>query len=91
MRIEIDYATQVRTTVGVRGETLELTEGATLRVLLKRLCEVHPSIRDSWVADDGTPRAGLLVFVNDESRVDSSHYVLNHGDRVSLMTMVSGG
>lgn len=90
MRIEIEYGTQIRTDTGIERQSIDVHEPSSLADLLALLASTNNTL-DRWLHRDGTARAGLLVFVNDQSPQPHGSHQLSNGDLVSLLTLVSGG
>jgi molybdopterin converting factor small subunit len=77
--IQIQYFSKLR---DLRGpESVELAEGATVEVLLKRVFELTPSLA-AW-------NKHLLVAAGAEWV--QQNYVVKPGDLISLMPPVQGG
>ncbi len=91
MLIHIEYGTQVRAASNRAREEINIQGEPSLADLLSQLKQSQPEILHSWLDDAGRPKPGLLVFVNDESPHDVAATRLKQGDRVALMTLVSGG
>lgn len=91
MQIRIEYSTQVRVASGNSSEQVDVADGSTVADLLKQLVEFRAAAFSPWLSENGQPRPGLLVFVNDQSPGDLSSTRLRAGDQVALMTLVSGG
>ena len=79
MQIQIQYFSQLRDLGG--PEAVELAEGATVEMLLKKLFELSPGLM-AW-------NKHLLVAAGTEW-VDRN-YLLRPGDLISLMPPVQGG
>ena len=79
MLIQIQYFSQLRDFGG--PESVELAEGATVEILLKKIFELRPSLA-AW-------RKHLLVAAGTEWV--QPHYVVKPGDVISLMPPVQGG
>jgi molybdopterin converting factor small subunit len=77
--IQIQYFSQLRDLGG--PESLELAEGTTVEVLLKRLFELSPSL-ESW-------NKHLLIAAGTEWV--QRNYLVKPGDLISLMPPVQGG
>ena len=90
MRIEVEYGTQIRTAVGRERESVDLVDEETLAQLLAKLAAAHEPLA-TWLTIDGALRAGVLVFVNDQTPYKHAEHRLKEGDHVSLLTLVSGG
>ncbi len=91
MRIDIEYGTQVRAAGGKNCETIEAPDVCTVQACLLELMKSDRDYLKTWLDGSGVPKPGLLVFVNDESPANLLQHPLRERDRVSLMTLVSGG
>jgi molybdopterin synthase sulfur carrier subunit len=81
MKIEVLYFAQLKDTFGTDSEVLEVTDGVTTAEVLEQLRERH-----NWAGAEGVP----LTFAVNECVVDDTHR-LQDGDRLALLTPVSGG
>jgi molybdopterin converting factor small subunit len=92
MRVSVCYMAQLRTTVGVASETVQLAEGSTTADLVGSVAERHgEALRRVLFADSGRLHPAILVFVGD-SQVDAETPVpLRDGDSVTLLAPVAGG
>ncbi len=79
MRIQIQYFSQLRDLAG--PESVELAEGTTIEVLLRRLFELSPSL---------TPWDRHLLVAAGTEWVQRD-YLIQPGDLISLMPPVQGG
>ena len=79
MQIQIQYFSQLRDLGG--PESVELAEGTTVEMLLKKLFELNPGLM-AW-------NKHILVAAGTEW-VDRN-YLLRPGDLISLMPPVQGG
>jgi molybdopterin synthase sulfur carrier subunit len=81
MKIEILYFAQLRDILGIDSEVLEVSDGVTAADVLSELRK-----RPAWASAEGIP---LTVAVNESVEADT--YILGEGDRVAILTPVSGG
>lgn len=79
MKVQIQYFAQLRNSGG--PETVELPEGTTVEVLLKKLFVLKPNLA-AWDKH-------LLIAAGTEWV--QRDYVINQGDTISLMPPVQGG
>jgi len=91
VHIKIEYGTQVRSASGASDESLEVDEGASLADAVRLLVEQRRELLQPWFTADYRPRAGLLIFVNDQTPSSLESTRLRAGDQISLMTLISGG
>ena len=79
MKVQIQYFAQLRDLAG--PESVELAEGTTVELLLKKLFELKPDLA-AWDKH-------LLIAAGTEWV--QRDYVINSGDTLSLMPPVQGG
>ena len=79
MKVQILYFAQLRDLAG--PESVELAEGTTVELLLKKLFELKPDLA-AWDKH-------LLIAAGTEWV--QRDYVINSGDTLSLMPPVQGG
>lgn len=90
MQIVINYMAQLRARTGTSSEVIDLPEGSSARDLVAALADSHNrDVAALLVEDSGTPVSTLLFFVGEDRR--GWEEVLHDGDRVTLMTPISGG
>lgn len=81
IRVELLFFAQIREAVGHRSERVEIEDGTTVEDLVNVLRR-----RPEWRAVESLP----LRFAVNERVVDSG-YTLCDGERLALLTPVSGG
>jgi molybdopterin converting factor small subunit len=79
VKVQIQYFAQLRDSAG--PESVELAEGTTVELLLKKLFELKPNLAP-WDKH-------LLIAAGTEWV--QRDYVINRGDTISLMPPVQGG
>jgi molybdopterin converting factor small subunit len=79
VKVQIQYFAQLRDLAG--PESVELAEGTTVELLLKKLFELKPDLA-AWDKH-------LLIAAGTEWV--QRDYVINSGDTLSLMPPVQGG
>lgn len=94
MKVEIQFEAQLRQVAEAPSVQLDLAEGTSLAAGVAQAAEGSAqALRDRLLADDGSVRAGLLVFVNDQpvsaDRIPDT--ALCDGDTVLLLPPISGG
>jgi sulfur carrier protein ThiS len=92
MKIHVDYGTQVRVLAAIAQETMVAEEPISLAEFLQLLA-THKGATFSRAifGDEGKAKPGVLIFVNDESIAHPELHMLCEGDRISVLSMVSGG
>ena len=92
MKVHVKYVAQARTAAGVTDETVDLAGSAGVTALLTRLADQHgKALADLLLEDGGQPRATALVFVGDEQVDWDSPPPLGEGDKVTIVSPLSGG
>lgn len=83
----------LREKIGSDEVELEIEEGSDVESALKSLVRVHPALSESIYHGDGELRAGLTLFLNDESLESKQGLAteLEDGDELHLLPQVSGG
>ncbi len=95
MRIKVQYLGLIRSKIGKKGEEVQVREGAPLSDLLDKLAKLYGEpLKDLF--DIGTENIldpTFIVTVNGvlTDRLSGMNTRLSEGDRVALMTLVSGG
>lgn len=91
MRVKLRYLGLVRNRLGKQEEEMELKEGAFLSELLDKLTENYGEKLKSLLGSDRESRLdpSLVITVNGISRTTDLR--LQEGDRVAIMTLISGG
>jgi molybdopterin converting factor small subunit len=92
MSVRILYTAQVRTTLGLASEEVDLAMPCTARELLEHLAEKHgePFHRLVWAREGGLQPA-ILVCVGDQQIGADLSYQLNDGDEGSILSPIGGG
>lgn len=92
MQIQVQYFAQVRQAAGRENETVKLADGADVRALLAQLAERFGAAFRAFVLNEnGDPRPGIIVLVNDQPVARGEKKVLADGNRVSIFSPVAGG
>ena len=89
MTVEVEYMAQLRVATGCRSDRLEIAAGSTLAELLAVAADRYDESAASHFVRDGKPSPSLLCAVRGAQA--SWDYKLQDGDRVTLLTPISGG
>jgi molybdopterin synthase sulfur carrier subunit len=91
MRVKLRYLGLVRSRLGKQEEEIELKEGIFLSELLGKLTEIYGETLKSLLGSDKESRLdpSIVITVNGISRTTDLR--LHEGDRVAIMTLISGG
>ena len=92
MRITIEYSAQIRHTIGVSEETIDLEDFQDLHGLILHLAEKHGQLfKDLILGVEGDLSRMILVNVNGVQVQGRTSANLKDGDYVNLMSPISGG
>src|SRR5262249_51316715 len=92
MRIHVEYFAQAREAAGCPGESVTLTDGATLVDLVLALAAAHGSRLAQLLLDpDGGPSRHILFTIGDCHAAPGATLSLTDGDRVTIVPPISGG
>jgi molybdopterin converting factor small subunit len=81
VKIELLFFAQIKEAFGADGETIDIGEGTTVNEVVGEL-----RTRDQWKTVASIP---LLYAVNE--KIAGGTQVLRPGDRLALLTPISGG
>lgn len=90
MEVEVHYWNQLRTAAGLADETVRLETAATLRDLLHTLSSARAELRPLLLDEQGEPQRWILIDRRGVMLRDPAA-TLSDGDRIELMTHMSGG
>ena len=92
MKITIEYSAQIRRTLGVSEETINLVDSQSLHDLISHLAEKHGQLFKDLILDvEGNLSRMILASVNSVQVQESTSVDLRDGDHVNLMSPISGG
>lgn len=92
MDIDVSYVAQVQSVTGKATETISLEGPATVRTLAEKLIDTHgPPLGGLLLDPDGAPRKSILVFLGDDQLDWNDPKELKDGDKVMLLSPLSGG
>ncbi|MEM2935925.1 MAG: MoaD/ThiS family protein [Candidatus Bathyarchaeia archaeon] len=91
MRVKLQYLGLVKNRLGKKEEEMDLKEGAFLSELLNKLTEIYGENLKTLLGSDKESRLdpSIVITVNGISRTTDLR--LHEGDRVAIMTLISGG
>lgn len=91
MRVKVRYLGLARSRLGKREDEVELREGASLSELLGKLTEMYGELLRGLfdMEKESIVDPSFVITVNSVSRTGDTR--LKEGDRVALMTLISGG
>ncbi len=92
MIVRVEYAAQLKATLGVGEESVEVSDGCSPAELFGQLAERHGERFRAMVMDEnGKKLPWIMLAVGDEAVAFDSPRALRDGDLVSIMTPMSGG
>ena len=95
MRVKVQYLGLIRSRLGKREEEVDVKEGASLSDLLNKLTKTYgESLKSLFDADEeNVLDPSFIVTVNGvlTGQLRGMKTRLKRGDRVALMTLISGG
>lgn len=91
MKVRVTYTTQLRTSLGISAEVVQLTADTTLASLIRTLADRHGD-RFASVAltSDGSLLPSVLLCVGDEQEPDLER-TLRENDEITILSAISGG
>jgi molybdopterin converting factor small subunit len=92
MKIHVQYTTQLRMALDRAEEEVELAPPGSTARLLEKLSQRHGKPFDDLVFQTpGELNRSILVCVGDKHIGNDLSYVLQDGDQVTLLSVISGG
>lgn len=94
MRVRVTYLGVVRYKTGKGEEDYDLADRSSLKDLLLKMAEKHPSLRDIISGLGESPADPTLIVALNGSSIkiaESDNIMLKDGDTVTLMTVIGGG
>ena len=93
MDLTFSYTGQLAAAAGTADETVEVSEGATLRPILDQLAAKHGESYADLIFDDaGKIRSTLLVVLDGEQAIgDKETLAIDGAGTIMLMTPIAGG
>ncbi len=94
MKVQVEFFGLSRLTVGKKGTSLDLPDGATFRDVARTLAKMYPGLVGNVIRPDGESLQHPNIFnVNARRmiRADQMDESPKDGDRIILMSMSAGG
>jgi molybdopterin converting factor small subunit len=93
IRLQVQYAAQLRALLGAAQEDVELPPGSTLAHLVAQLAAQRAEAGAHLLTSAGTIRPSLLLVVNEAvvPADQAEAKTLCDGDRVALLPPIAGG
>ena len=91
MKVKLRYLGLVRNRLGKQEEEIELTEGTFLSELLSKLTEIYGETLKTLLGTDTESRLDPSIVITVNGISCTTDLRLHEGDRVAIMTLISGG
>ena len=92
MRLNVEYAAQIKRTAGMGSEQYDVDAPCALRGLVDQIVARHgDDLRNLLLDDHGHLQRSLLIFVGDDQARADENTSLQDGCVVSFLTPISGG
>ena len=92
MKVTLEYFGQLRQAAGIASEQVEAPAATTAQGILKSVATKYGGVFKQVVIDEkGSIRPSLLVVLNDVPMDKEKLQALKDGDRIMLITAISGG
>lgn len=95
MQVKVQYLGMIRSKLGKKEEVVNLSKDASLSILLDKLVEIYgKSLKDLFdTRTENVLDPTFVVTVNGvlTDQLKGLDTILNEGDSIALMTIISGG
>jgi molybdopterin converting factor small subunit len=91
MKIDIEFTHQLRQACGLDSVQLELDGPVDSCQLVERLVRQRSELFEDLLLEDEQLRTGTLMFINQQHVPWNQPRALVDGDRVTFMSLISGG
>jgi molybdopterin converting factor small subunit len=92
MKVDVEYSAQARIRAGCVSESFEMSEGVPLAGLLEAIAERHGDpMRELLYGAGGGISGAILLFLGDGQVSADRPDALRDGDRITVMSPISGG
>ena len=92
MIVTIEYTAQLKQAAEVSSEEVTLPKGATAKdAILQVAAEQNEALKKILLSEDNTISPSLLFFIDDQQVVDLESFTMTAGDRITMMSPISGG
>ena len=91
MQIHIKYFAQIKSKAGKSSEVLELENGATLQVCIKKLSRNDGIIYDILFDESGVYCDTVILVINSQQTRYTENPKMNDGDELMIMSPIAGG
>jgi len=92
MKINIRYTTQLRTALGIDSEEVVVPQVCTLLELLQQLRQRFPEALEQFVLNaQNELQPSVLLCVGDQHVGSDLSVVLQEGQEVTILSVISGG
>lgn len=92
MKINVEYAAQVKRAVGVSRDVVELDPPATLADVIAEIAKQRgDALTGTLLTAEAALHPSILAFVGDRQVRDASAHAMSEGDVVTFLSPISGG
>ncbi len=90
--ITIEYTAQLKQASKIASEEISIATDATAKDAILQIATLHgETLQNILLSGDHTISSALLFFIGDEQVVDLESFTLSAGDRITIMSPISGG
>lgn len=92
MIVTIEYTAQLKQAANCSAEEISLEAGTPAHAALLQVAQQHGGKLQAMLMSEGDNiSATILFFINDTQVIDLASYQLSEGDRITVMSPISGG
>jgi len=91
MQVTLSYMGQLRHLAEKESEDVEAADGATLVEVIREAATRYGSAFKTIVFDADTLRSSLMILIDDSPVDKSVSVILAEGQRIMLLSAISGG
>lgn len=92
MKIQVEYAAQIKRAAGLSAETFEWESPCTVQDVLNRVVEKHGEPMQQLLFDANRQlHPSILLFIGDTQVRSDQHRQLRDGDVLTILSPISGG
>ena len=90
--ITIEFTAQLKQAANIASEEISVATNSTARDAILQVATLHgEALQRILLSETETISSALLIFIGDEQVVDLKSFTLSEGDRMTLMSPISGG
>lgn len=91
INVNVEYTAQLRVRAGCASDQIALEQGTVTALFAAIAKRRGTALKELLIAADGGPAATILCFINDQQIDWQQPPTLRDGDRITLMSPISGG